>query len=59
MGDSYIRPRKKLQDETKQQCLARRLEEYIEFADAVNNYSNRSFYEELLEYIEPQESKND
>ena len=57
MSDSYIRPRKKLPVETMQQDLARRLEEYIEFADATMNYSNRSFYEELLAYIDPKENK--
>lgn len=59
MSDPYIRPRKKLPNETKQQDLARRLEEYIEFADAINNFSNRSFYEELLAYIDPQENNNE
>ena len=52
----YIRPRRKLPDETKQQNLSRRLEEYIEYADAVMNYSNRSFFEELLEYIDALEA---
>jgi len=57
MDDSYIKPRKKLPVETIRQDLARRLEEYIEFADATMNYSDRSFYEELLSYIDPKENK--
>ena len=55
----YIIPREKpnkknkLPPETQQTNLARRLEEYIEFAQHCRRFSDVAFYEELLEYIEP------
>jgi hypothetical protein len=59
MNEPYIRPRRKLLIETEQQELARRLEEHIEYADAVKNYSNRAFYEKLLAYIVTEEGINE
>lgn len=49
---AYIKCRKKVEDETQQQSLSRRLEEYIEYSHAVMNFSNVSFFEELLDYID-------
>jgi hypothetical protein len=48
----YIKPRKRIDNETKKYALSRRLEEFIEFEQATTNFSNMLFHEELLAYIE-------
>jgi len=53
-AEPYIRPRKKSDNETRQQCLVRRLEEYIEYAHAVRRFADVDFYEELLRHIDGQ-----
>jgi hypothetical protein len=61
----YIIPREKpnkknkLPPETIQTNLARRLEEYIEYAHHCRHFSDVAFYEELLEYIEPSTTKTE
>ena len=54
---AYIKCRKKLPEENEQYNLCRRLEEYIEFAHATQSFSNVSFYEELLEYIDKEKTE--
>lgn len=58
----YIIPREKPSKKNKlppetiqpiQTNLARRLEEYIEFAYECKHFSDVAFYEELLKFIEP------
>ena len=63
MVDEYIQPRdkpskkNKLPPETIQTNLARRLEEYIEYAYNAKRFADVGFYEELINYIEPLETK--
>jgi hypothetical protein len=52
MMSAYIKPRKKLPDESLQYCLCRSLEEFIEFEHATKNFSSMVFHETLLAYLE-------
>lgn len=47
----YIKPRPYSPKETEQECLLRRLEEYIEYAHAVGRFADVGFYEKLHKYI--------
>ena len=47
-----MKPRPKLPDETQQYSLLRRLEEYMEYAEAAKRYADVGFYQTLHEYIE-------
>ena len=47
-----MKPREKLKGETEQYELCRRLEEYIEYAEAVKRYADVGFYKQLIGYIE-------
>ena len=44
--------RPKLENETEQYELCRRLEEYIEYATVTKRYADVEFYEKLLKYID-------
>ena len=52
MEVNYTEPRAKKPDETEQENLARRLEEYIEHAYKCKSFSDFEFYKQLLEYID-------
>lgn len=45
-------PRSKMPDETTQENLARRLEEYMEHAYKCKSFSDFEFYKQLLGYID-------
>lgn len=46
------KPRPKLEIESEQYTLCRRLEEYIEYATATKRFADVGFYETLIKYID-------
>ena len=55
-----MKPREKLKggSETEQYELCRRLEEYIEYAEAVKRFADVGFYKQLIRYIEREDENN-